>query len=336
MTAKKMIIIVLSGLAMLVLLLAPFSASPLAEEEGEYPHGDFEEDCSMCHKPERWTPAEVGPEFKHDKRWFPLDGSHAQTECRACHLSLDFSQADSACASCHPDVHLSELGADCGRCHSSRSFIDRSGMIRAHQSYRFPLRGAHRTIDCDECHPPVAQGGMQYVQTPTDCNACHLNDYFGTIDPDHQAGDYPRTCENCHSTGSWRPAGFNHSTLTRGIQCATCHLDDYQSSTDPDHQAAGYPQECELCHSTRRWVPAAFDGLSHDGQFFPIFSGRHRGDWTACSDCHTTPNNFSQFSCIDCHRHDDPQESARQHEGESGYLYESEACYNCHPQGDEE
>lgn len=317
-----------------VLLLAwPLIAA--AQDSPDYPHGEFEDDCELCHQSEAWSPASISPEFDHAKRGMALVGAHAQTECRACHVTLEFDRLEPACVSCHLDVHQNELGTDCERCHTSRSFIDRSVMIRAHVATRFPLRGAHRAIDCEDCHSSTGPGSLQYVKTPMDCVACHLDSYLSTTDPDHQAEGFPQSCESCHSPRGWLPAGFNHGLLAPGALCASCHLDDYNQTANPDHQAAGFPQECELCHSTRFWIPSVFDGLNHDGRFFPIFSGRHKGRWTTCNECHVAPNNFSQFSCIDCHKHDDPVEVASHHGGVSGYQYDSQACFSCHPQGDQ-
>lgn len=320
---------------LIAVLLISWAAVTPAQEMPDYPHGEFEDDCELCHQSEGWSPASISSDFDHGKRGMRLSGAHAQTACRACHVTLEFGRLEPVCASCHLDVHQNELGADCGRCHTARSFIDRTMMIRAHLSTRFPLRGMHRAIDCEDCHSSTSPGNLQYVKTPVDCSACHLDSYLSTTDPDHQAEGFPQTCESCHSAQGWLPAGFNHNLLASGVQCESCHLDDYSATTDPDHQAAAFPQDCEICHSTRSWVPTVFDGLSHDAQFFPIFSGQHRSRWTSCNDCHVTPNNFAQFSCIDCHEHDDPTAVGDQHQGVSGFQYESQACFSCHPQGDE-
>jgi len=269
---------------LLALTLTLFgSAGLLAQEaEAEYPHGDFDGDCTMCHSPDSWTPAVVGAGFSHATTGFALAASHRQTTCRACHLSLDFSATPSSCAGCHVDIHESELGMDCGNCHTSRSFIDRTRMIRSHQMTRFPLRGAHRTLDCEDCHQPDSPGGLQWAKV--------------------------------------------------AVECRDCHLAEYQATMNPIHQTAGFPETCDVCHSTLAWEPA---GLNHDGPFFPIYSGEHLGKWNDCSDCHVVPNNFTQFSCIDCHEHDDPIDLANKHDDEGGYEYTSQACYNCHPRGDE-
>jgi hypothetical protein len=227
-------------------------------------------------------------------------------------------------------VHRGELGIDCSRCHTPRSFIDRTRMTRRHVETRFPLNGTHLTLDCEDCHVPGARGINQFVNTPTDCVACHLEEYQSTSDPEHEQAGFPRECQLCHSTRSWIPARFNHSIVPPGSECSDCHLDDYLATSRPNHQTAGFPQQCEVCHSTTRWVPASF--RDHDSQFFPIYSGPHRGKWSGCDECHVNPGNFSEFSCLNCHEHR-RSEMDDKHSGVSGYVYESQACLGCHPDG---
>jgi hypothetical protein len=371
-------------ISILLCFVALASPATFAADDIPFPHGSLEDDCSLCHGGGAWSPASINPEFDHDTRGFKLHGNHRSVECLACHQSLEFDQAEQACSSCHSDVHLGELGTDCQQCHTATSFINRSKMARNHLLTNFPLDGAHRTADCESCHSSVGGGTTQFTNLPIDCNQCHLVDYLATTDPDHQAGGFPTSCDDCHSVRSFTPAGFNHNTLTAGMQCQECHLDNYQATTDPDHQAEDFPLECQACHSTRAWrpasfdhaqignaqcqdchldeylavtdpdhqaggfpldcmdchstnawEPASFDGLNHDQNFFPIFSGKHRDKWDSCSDCHTTPSNFVSFSCIDCHEHDNPSELADKHSGESGYEYNSMACFECHPTGSE-
>ncbi len=111
-----------------------------------------------------------------------------------------------------------------------------------------------------------------------------------------------------------------------------CHLDDYNNTDDPDHQAAGFPTTCEDCHNTNDWEDAEFD---HDSMYFPIYSGRHEGEWDECADCHVVPADYGVFECIFCHEHNQP-DTDEEHEDVGGYVYESQACYNCHPNGEED
>ncbi|HPG07008.1 MAG TPA: hypothetical protein PKY06_08690, partial [Saprospiraceae bacterium] len=132
---------------------------------------------------------------------------------------------------------------------------------------------------------------------------------------DHNKTDFPLTgahtsvaCAQCHTNGY---AG----TPTA---CVSCHQDDYNSTTDPNHKSANFPSDCTACHTTNAWTPASFN---HDGQYFPIYSGKHRNVWDACSECHTNQNNYAVFDCIHCHRRDHHQDRG------------SAGCYECHPRG---
>ena len=319
----------LAAAALLAALGAPPSRA--ADAEPDYPHGDFQEDCTMCHETESWTPARPSSQIDHRKWGFALEGAHAQAACRSCHASLRFAEAEPDCVSCHLDVHHGELGTDCSRCHNTRSFIDRSVMLRRHVATRFPLRGTHLSVDCAGCHPPAPQGKLQYVNTPTECEACHMSAYLATTNPAHQAEGYPTQCEFCHAPTVWQQARFNHALVTGA--CQNCHLDDYQATTNPDHELLGFPTTCETCHRPTAWRPTT-SGFDHDSRYFPIYSGVHRGKWSACSDCHVSPSNYADFTCLTCHPHSDRTKTDGDHQGVSGYSYDSRECYRCHPRGD--
>jgi hypothetical protein len=322
--------------------------------EPAYPHGAFVEECSLCHRSDRWVPARVSERFDHGKFGFPLSGAHARADCRACHSSLEFARADPACVSCHEDIHQGELGTDCARCHSSRSFIDRAAMVRSHLLTRFPLTGAHLAQDCEDCHRPAEQGRMRFVHVPVDCVACHRAAFEAATDPNHVTSGFPEDCRQCHSVVSWARARFDHSATRFPLtgahvqvpcaschgggvygglaaDCASCHRADYDTAADPAHAAAGFSLDCASCHDTVAWQNATF--LAHDGSFFPIYSGKHRDKWEVCSDCHANRSSYSEFTCLVCHAHSDPVKMAGKHLNVGGYVYESQACYACHPQG---
>lgn len=302
----------------------------VAQDDAEYPHGEWEDDCTMCHQAETWRPATPGPDFDHGKSGFPLLSAHSQTRCESCHRTLRFAEAEPDCVSCHLDVHEGELGIDCARCHSTRSFIDRVVMQRLHVTTRLPLRGTHLSVDCGDCHPPAQQGKQQYVGTPTECDACHLEEYLATTSPNHLDAGFSQDCATCHPPTLWEQARFNHNLVSAA--CVTCHMDDYLGTDDPDHENAGFPTNCEACHNTRDWDDADFD---HDGPFFPIESGPHAGRWDDCSDCHTNPTNYGEFSCLGCHPHSDRGKTDDDHDEVNGYVYDSQNCLACHPDGRE-
>lgn len=316
------------------------------------PHGDYKEDCSLCHAPDAWKPARISAAFDHEKFGVPLTGAHASVRCTQCHVSLDFAMAPTACIDCHADVHNGELGTDCARCHGTRNFIDRHDKIRMHRVTRFPLKGAHLTLDCEMCHRLASPDGLSWVNTPTNCAACHIDAYDATTNPNHAAAGFSQECESCHNEQTWLNVRFDHAgtgfALTGAhvslacerchaggvytgtpTACVACHQNDYDATTDPDHAAAGFPTDCASCHSTSRWDGARFD----HSQWFPLYSGVHAGKWNSCSDCHTNGAVFADFSCLGCHPHSDQAKTDESHQGEAGYAYDSQACYTCHPQG---
>ena len=125
-------------------------------------------------------------------------------------------------------------------------------------------------------------------------------------------------CAACHSDGVY--AG-------KPTTCVSCHLTDYNGTTNPVHSTAGFPTACASCHTTSTWLGATFN---HDASFFPIYSGAHQGRWSSCATCHTNPANYTVFTCLTCHTQ---LTTNGHHSGVSGYRYDSQACYSCHPRG---
>ncbi|MCB1185356.1 cytochrome c3 family protein, partial [bacterium] len=173
-----------------------------------------------------------------------------------------------------------------------------------------------------------------------------------TTYPDHAQSGFPTTCAACHSTSAWQPAAFDHDTTAFPLTgahrttdclschsqgytgtptaCVACHQSDYDGTNDPNHQAANFPTSCQECHSTTAWTPANWD---HDNQYFPIYSGKHRGEWNSCTECHVVATDYGAFECILCHEHNQT-DMDRKHQGEArDYQYLSSACYQCHPDG---
>lgn len=318
------------------------------------PHGaDFRIDCADCHNSGSWQVNFASIKFDHATTGFELEGQHAQVECRACHEDLEFRQVGTACVDCHTDVHQMSVGNDCARCHNSDSWLVFE-IPELHEQNGFPLQGAHNTLACVDCHNN--DNNLVWERIGQECVDCHREDYLQTSDPNHTASGFSTNCTECHEPFSIEWGGDNfhyffplvlghgnldcnqcHSGDTyQGLSpnCVSCHLSDYQNARDPEHQNAGFPTDCSMCHSLNPgWAPASFD--NHDEEFFPIYSGTHRGAWNSCTDCHTSSNNFSSFSCIDCHEHNDQSRMAKKHDDVGGYRFESNACYNCHPDGRE-
>ncbi len=308
------------------------------------PHGDYKEDCSLCHRSDGWKPARISAKFDHEKFGVPLKGAHASIKCTQCHTNLDFSMASTACVDCHADVHNGELGTDCARCHGTRSFIDRNDQVRLHRMTRFPLAGAHLTLDCEMCHRLTSPDALTWVNTPTDCQSCHMNDYNATTNPNHVASGFSTDCAMCHNEQAWQRVRFDHAATRFPLTgahttvacerchvggvfsgtptaCVACHQSDYDGTTDPPHAGAGFPTTCADCHTTRGWDGANFN---HANTGFPL-TGAHTT--VACERCHVggvytgTPT-----ACVSCHQADYDGTTNPNHAAASFPT----SCVDCH------
>jgi len=316
------------------------------------PHGSaFKVSCGTCHSPKGWQIDRKIYSFNHNTTKLPLIGQHAEIDCRLCHKSLVFTDAGTECNDCHADIHQATTGSDCSRCHTPVSWLV-SNINEIHRMSRFPLLGAHRTADCGDCHKSENQA--RFDVQGVNCIDCHRNDYNSTTIPNHAQAGFSEDCSQCHPVNSfnWTGAGFNHNffplTLghstpacadchtggnynTTSSDCYSCHQSDYTGASNPNHQTLGFLTTCNSCHSTQPgWKPATF--TQHDNQSFPIYSGKHKGKWDSCTDCHTNTASYSQFTCLSCHEHNQTDMN-KEHQGESGYSYTSSACLNCHPNG---
>lgn len=335
----------------------------------------FKMDCAACHSPDGWEiPASswirgelVVPEdladnqgakqhFSHQQTEFPLSGQHLSVDCIDCHQALVFQATPSSCNTCHVDIHQMTVGDDCRRCHTPDNWLV-DQVTDLHIENGFPLLGVHAIVGCNECH--TSETAVRFDRIGNDCINCHLDDYQATTSPDHASAGYSTDCIICHDPASpewfWTAGAANHQffPLTGGhdIQdctrchttdnyadtpsdCFACHQQDYQSAANPDHVAGNFPTDCALCHSTKPGWEAT-DFSQHDQNWFPIYSGTHKGEWNQCTDCHTNPGIFTSFSCIDCHEHNDAGRLANKHDEVSDYSFNSQACYSCHPKGHE-
>jgi hypothetical protein len=313
-------------------------------------------DCDMCHTTDpNWMPAT----FPIHDDYYPLTGAHVSIadDCAVCHNG-DYTNTPNTCAGCHtpdynqttnPDHGAIGIPTDCAMCHTTDpNWIPADFPI--HDDY-YPLTGAHSIIaaNCADCH------NGDYVNTPNTCAGCHTPDYDQTTNPDHGAIGIPTDCVMCHTTNpDWVPATFPihddyyplngaHAAIANNCiechngdytntpnTCVGCHQSDYDQTNDPDHAAANFPTDCTACHNENAWVPSTWD---HDNLYFPIYSGKHDGEWNTCADCHTNSNDYSVFSCLGCHLQGQTDDD---HDEVNGYMYESNACYACHPTGEKD
>lgn len=283
-------------------------------------------ECRQCHSEHRGRDADivgfVPSLFDHAHSDFPLEGQHRTAACDGCHAkSKKFREAPSACVDCHrdDDVHKERMGQKCQDCHSAKSWRE-TGFD--HSRTHFPLRDAHRKVECASCHP-----GQTYKDVPTQCVGCHrLQDRHG--------GLFGRQCGDCHAETDWKRGRFNHDKVAefplRGqhaqVSCHACHSEgtrDRKLATDcyGCHQGADFHQgrfgrKCADCHGPESWTKKAFN---HDLDTAFRLEGPHGK--VACDVCHVVParKGTPTRACVDCHRRDDA------HRGQLG-----DRCDSCH------
>ena len=314
----------------------------LATTNPSHSAAGFSRRCEDCHSvtAAAWSSSV----FSHPAS-FPLAGAHASLACARCHGAGKPHALDGRCVSCHETAFVAAANPShtaggfprtCEDCHTIASW--RPAKFD-HSQTRFPLTGMHTGVQCAACHP-----GGRCAGTPSACNACHQDDYARTTNPNHQAGRFSTQCQDCHSTGAWRPANFDHGRtrfpLTGAHQrtqcerchrggrytgipsdCNSCHQPDYARTTSPNHQASGYPVTCQSCHSTNAWRPASID---HSRTRFPL-TGAHTA--VACERCHPGGRTTgTPTDCNSCHQPDYARTTNPNHAA-GGFPM---TCQSCH------
>ncbi len=155
------------------------------------PHkGHFGKSCVSCHNETDWKTQQA---FHQN---FTLSGVHFVAQCTECHSQArKLSGLSEQCIACHrkDDIHSGNL-PNCGDCHR-QDFWENSKFN--HSLSSFPLRGAHRTIQCQECHSKGIYQGLA-----AECVSCHLLD-------------------------AQKATSFNHNNLTNLNSCTECHRNQF-------------------------------------------------------------------------------------------------------------
>lgn len=293
------------------------------------PHGlGLKIDCAVCHTTDNWNKIKTG-EFNHNKTNFPLVGQHKMVGCKKCHPTLEFSKAKTECSACHADIHEGTVGRDCNRCHNSSSWIV-ANVKKIHQQVGFPLIGLHATADCNRCH--VSASSLRFNNLRSDCYSCHKYQYEATRKPNHKLVGLGTDCERCHNMvgREWTSVGkgFDHNgffpltgahkttdctschyeftennyTTKVKTECSDCHSPGAARTTYPAHTTLYLKYSCGDCHTTLNWTTLGKFG-QHDS-WEGIYSGRHKGKWNTCTDCHSN-NAAYKVNCNKCHDDDD-------------------------------
>jgi hypothetical protein len=293
--------------------------------------GQFGANCESCHTIKGWK-VSVTAIRGHQNR-FPLIGAHAAVDCESCHKGAatgQFQGLATQCYSCHateykgatnPSHTTAGFPTRCEQCHGTNSWLNAKF---DHSSVGFPLTNAHADPPrvCQDCHI-----NNNYNLTTTACVSCHLKNFQAATNPNHVAGGFSQTCQQCHTTIAWQPAMFDHATvgfpLTNAhadppricadchinnnynittTACASCHLKDYNTALTPvNHVQLAFPTACESCHDTVRWTNGKFD---HAATGFPL-TNSHMVPPRVCADCHINNNyNLTSTACSTCHLKD--------------------------------
>jgi hypothetical protein len=359
-------VLVLSGSAT---PLVSYGVEPSASSTGyaqqdakRNPHGPLNVPCENCHTSAGWRPIRAVPEFDHNKTKYPLRGMHEKVQCVQCHVKPAFTDVGKNCADCHADIHRRQMGANCAQCHTVQGWNIAVQQVRDHQN-RFPLLGAHATVQCDECHKQAATG--MFLGLSTACDSCHLKDWQNTTNPAHASAGpafASRNCQGCHKFDSWLGATFNHSAtgfpLTNGhanMPCASCHINNnynlqiaptacgtagchlatWQQTNNPVHSTSGAAfaaTNCSKCHTTVGWDAASFD---HSTTGFALVGTHMSPSPTPCASCHISNNyTLSSTDCMGCHQ---PAWNTTQTLGgnvpnhvASNFPSSASACSSCH------
>ena len=123
-------------------------------------------ECRECHTDHKGKDANIvwldKDRFDHESTDYPLQGKHAQAECKSCHKpEKKYRDAPGKCISCHKedDAHEEKLGKKCENCHNPKSW---SNEQFDHDKTDFKLNYAHKKVACDLCHVE-----NKYKDTPT-------------------------------------------------------------------------------------------------------------------------------------------------------------------------
>ena len=314
--------------------------------------GTLSPNCSECHGYEAFKPA---TEFSHDHTNFPLIGKHKEIDCIECHR-VEADQGNmfqhfagilfTNCSDCHDDVHNGRFGQKCTECHTEESFQDFVGMNNFdHNKTQFPLKGAHRRVNCASCHQNgTSNKGLfqEYVNKEIiscafchddvhdskfgkDCESCHSEQSFsysqGMVAFDHEKTDFSLKgkhleidCNSCHSTSSMVET-IIHNT------CISCHEDYHENEFVASN---GVVKDCQNCHTVQGFSGSTFTIDNHALTNFPL-EGAHLA--TPCFACHKTNDrwHFKDLGtrCVACHEdiHDDLLAEK---------FYPDQACNQCH------
>jgi hypothetical protein len=264
-----------------------------------------------------------------------LSRAHAEIDgddnCNECHASGRRVE-ESRCFRCHDDLrrrmgrglglHGREYrGRNCVSCHVEH--LGRgTALVRwpggaperlDHGDTGWPLRGAHLSTGCRDCHDNRnRRGNRTYLGQSGACASCHDDD-------DPHDGRFGQQCNTCHGEQSWRNvrmSEFDHSLARfalrgehQSVACRACHGEppryrgvafDTCASCHDDPHGGRYGPRCASCHNETGW-----DDLGDVRNNHPGLSLRNGHARVACGRCHDRGVDVAPSqgrACASCHR----------------------------------
>ena len=300
--------------------------------------------CTECHSTQSWYGQKDGKAFDHSKTRFPLDGGHVKVKCLDCHMKdgrkvYKFQTFDKKfCAECHVTPHKGQFspaltnpndGGACFACHKTSNWDER--LPFDHSRTRYPLNGAHGTLNCNECHVPMKErfetksahikNKFVFANLESDkCLTCHS---------DVHKGQLKKNCLECHNENKWKPVKFDHSKQSEyklqfkhsELKCAECHktvpgqfvtenkisvpvvrykpIASECLTCHKDVHKGEFGEKCASCHTERGW------NVTRDFHKKFTLNGVHFN--LECAECHRDGRRLAGKSqtCTECHQKDD-------------------------------
>ncbi|MFZ1082287.1 MAG: cytochrome C [Candidatus Kryptoniota bacterium] len=221
--------------------------------------------CESCHTVAGWIPASYTI-ADHQKEKFGLDGAHLAVACSDCHLANKVKAPSTRqfrwkgvieCTTCHGDIHQgqfkTEMISGCTTCHTTESWANLSNF--SHDKTKFPLRGKHANVKCEQCHvkPTVPTLPVKYTGLDTTCSSCHSDEHQGQLQLEGAT-----ECTRCHTADNWHKLNFDHNTQSNfaltgkhaNVPCAKCHPTVAMNGKETTkYKPLG--MKCTDCHSSK-------------------------------------------------------------------------------------
>lgn len=239
--------------------------------------------CQTCHNQTTWKM----PKFDHKITGFILNGKHAETDCKKCHIQKDpvpevtykimsgiiklplhkWIGLKTQCISCHKDIHLwgglvsNKFGnlEKCQTCHNERKF--KEGINFNHNlDTRFKIDGKHIGLVCLKCHLnsiPENKDSPRIYQfkelEKDNCVICHKSPHLKSF----SQNNLEKRCTTCHITTTWKETRkndkFNHNIDTKfALEGKHAMVQCKDCHKEGDNKVFKFnfaeKQYCEACH----------------------------------------------------------------------------------------